>query len=440
MSGRDTSGLGVADMFAHAIDADAARGARRGGHAWTPGRERRRPTRRTEATGLGPDLWELELHPVRALEDLAPDIERIERDAAEPNVFFTLPFLRAAYPRLARTRGRRVGPVLLLCLYLTRADADGIDRRRLVLFLPLLTPQLGWPGRVAATAASSEFTPLGTPLVTRDVLDEAIERLLMLLADPAMTLPPLLALPDARIDGPVAQGFRRAAATLGLPSRGVQMHERAAHFAGADLALSRKRERDYARQLRRLEERGRIEFDEARTETAVLDAFEAFVALELATWKGRRGSALYNRKHITAFSRQAVAALAQREACAIHSLKLDGRTIASLIVLGDRGSGLCTWKTAFDARHSAASPGVQVLLTATKALDAEFEAGTVIDSLAVPDHPVMDRVWSGRLAMGTLLVGLNSRATPDVEGLAAAIERRDRLRAWLKAVRSALPV
>ena len=427
---------GMSDMFADSIDAAAMR--RRQGRGanlpWRAGRERRQPVRRASATGLGPDLWELELHPVRALEALAPDIRAVARDAAEPNIFFTLPLLRAAYPRLARMGARAFGPVHFLCLYLTRPGASGADERRLVLFMPLSVPQLGWPGRRAAMAAASEFTPIGTPLVADDVLDEATERVLSLLADPAMTLPPVLALPEARLEGPVAASFARAATSLGLALAVPRQGTRAVHHAGEAPALSRKRLRDHTRQVRRLESAGAVTFHAARGETAVLDAFEAFMVLELASWKGHRGSALYNRKHIAAFSRQAVAALARQGACTIHSVKLDGRTIASLIVLGDERTGLHTWKTAFDAAHHAASPGVQVLLAAMRRIDAERPAGLVTDSLAVEEHPVMDRVFAGRMSVGMQVVGLTTRAGDDVRRVAAAVRRRDRVRACAKAL------
>ena len=418
------------DIFADVIAVDALK--RRASGVLAAGRDRRQPVRRAFATGLGPDLWELELHPVRSLAALGPDIERVAREAAEPNVFFNLAPLEAAYPRLARTRSRAVGPVHFLCLYLTRPDGHGEERRRLALFAPLAVPRLGWPGHASAMTASTEYTPLGTPLVSRDLLDEATERCLMLLADPAMTLPATLTLPDGRADGPVSRSFRAAADRLGLPHEALQRRERAVHRAGEPVALARKRLRDHARQLRRLGEMGAVRFEEARAEGAVLDAFEAFMALELASWKGRRGSALYNRKHIAAFSRQSVAALAREGACAIHSMTLGGETIASLIVLGDERRGLVTWKTAFDADRHAASPGVQILLAATRAMDERLAPGTVVDSLAVADHPVMDRVWSGREAMETRVIGLTTRAGEDVRRLADAIRRRDRWRAWAK--------
>ena len=421
---------GPDDIFADVLDAASAR--RRHGRgartAWGVGAERRQGLRVARSTGLGPEAWTLELHPVRHLDELAADIADLHARAAEPNLFFGLAMLRAAFPRLARAR--RNGTVRLACLYREGAT------RRLELFAPLATPRLGWPGRPTAMVAASEYTPVGTPMVDRENLDEAAERWIALMADPALALPPTLVLPEQRLDAPVARALGRAASRLGVMHEQLGIHGRAVLRGGQGHALSRRRERDHERQLRRLAGLGETRFEVARDEAAVLDAFEAFVALELTSWKGQGGTALYNHKQIVAFSRQAVASLARERACAIHSLKLAPpgertRTIASLIVLGDAAGGeLYTWKTAYDDAFAAHSPGVLLLLEATRELAARD--GVLVDSLAVPGHPVMDRVWADRMTMGTLVVATSSRGASALRTLRAAMRRRERLRALVR--------
>ena len=419
------------DIFADVLDAASTRA--RHGHgsrrAWRAGTERREGLRVAHGTALGPDAWALELHPVRHLDRLADDIADLSARAAEPNLFFSLPVLRATFPRLARARPRRSGTVWLMALY--QAGGDGERERRLQLFAPLATPRLGWPARAAAMIAASEYTPVGTPLVDRDALAEAAERTVALLADPALALPPTLVMPETRMDGPVAAAFQNATRRLGVETETLGLHGRAVLRAGQAHALSRRRERDHERQLRQLRARGTVRFETARTQGDVLTAFETFVALELASWKGRGGTALYNRKQITAFSRETVASLARDGACAIHELTLDGATIASLIVLGDPASGdLCTWKTAYDAAHAPHSPGVLLMLHATRELAAL--PGVTVDSLARADHPVMNRVWADRITMGTLALATSSRGAGPFRSTVAAIERRERVREWAR--------
>src|SRR5690606_26431333 len=66
-----------------------------------------------------------------------------------------------------------------------------------------------------------------------------------------------------------------------------------------------------------------------------------------------------------------------------------------------------TWKTAYDEAYAQWSPGTLLMLEVTRShLDDPNILGT--DSCAVPDHPVMSRIWSERRPVGTLVVGLTS--------------------------------
>jgi hypothetical protein len=81
---------------------------------------------------------------------------------------------------------------------------------------------------------------------------------------------------------------------------------------------------------------------------------------------------------------------------------LAGRAIAALIVLRSGDSAWC-WKIAYDEQHARASPGVQLMLQATKALLAETGLARV-DSCAAPDHPMIDHIWRERLPLADRLV------------------------------------
>jgi hypothetical protein len=114
-------------------------------------------------------------------------------------------------------------------------------------------------------------------------------------------------------------------------------------------------------------------------------------------------------RYRAAFAREAVHRLAEQDMCRIHLLTLDGRTIACLIVFVEAGVAY-TWKTAYDETLSAYSPGTLLMIEVTKQhLDDPNIVMT--DSCAVPDHPVMSRLWAERKPMGTLVIGL----TPDAD-------------------------
>jgi hypothetical protein len=94
--------------------------------------------------------------------------------------------------------------------------------------------------------------------------------------------------------------------------------------------------------------------------------------------------------------------------CRIHSLRLDGRVVASLVVFVEQGVAY-TWKTAYDESLSTFSPGTLLMLEVTRQ-HLEDPNIQFTDSCAVPDHPVMSRLWSERMRMGTLIIGLTPAA------------------------------
>ena len=87
---------------------------------------------------------------------------------------------------------------------------------------------------------------------------------------------------------------------------------------------------------------------------------------------------------------------------------LDGETVAALIVFIERGVAY-TWKTAYDESLSPYSPGALLMIEATKAHLDDLNIA-LTDSCAAPDHPQMDRLWSERRRIGTLIVGLTPGA------------------------------
>ena len=150
----------------------------------------------------------------------------------------------------------------------------------------------------------------------------------------------------------------------------------------------------------------------ARGPDEIRHAIESFLTLEAAGWKGRERTAMAIDRYRAAFAREAVHRLAEQDMCRIHHLTLDGRTIACLVVFVEAGVAY-TWKTAYDETLSAYSPGTLLMIEVTKQhLDDPNIVMT--DSCAVPDHPVMSRLWAERKPMGTLVVGL----TPDADRLA----------------------
>ncbi|CDX42416.1 conserved hypothetical protein [Mesorhizobium plurifarium] len=350
----------------------------------------------------------LAIYPASAGFDLVEELDYLSARAIEPNVFFNPRFLAPAMPRL---EDREVRLAVI-------RDGDEY-RNRLRLLVPFSVERPAIPlGVPVMRTWSSPFGPLGTPLVDRDDPIGVIEDFFSMLSRPHLKLPKVFVLPDMRLDGPVASLLTSFADSRGLTMVTTGKVERPVLESSADgeeylkASLRAHHYREFRRLKRRLADQGKLEHVVARGPDEIRHAIESFLTLEAAGWKGRERTAMAIDRYRAAFAREAVHRLAEQDMCRIHLLTLDGRTIACLIVFVEAGVAY-TWKTAYDEPLSAYSPGTLLMIEVTKQhLDDPNIVMT--DSCAVPDHPVMSRLWVERKPMGTLVVGL----TPDADRLA----------------------
>ena len=401
-------------------------------------RHKRLPTLRSSSSGLSANLWELELVPAFGLNRLSGAIDGLIKRSIDQNIFFESPVLLSAWPRLTSLLAPH--GAWMLCLWETIGET-----RELRLFMPVRLNLVGFPRQKVLQPLSNEFMPLGTPLIDRDCAGEACETLLRLLADPSMNLPSVIDFTHLRRTENAFKHLTKAAESLGLPFAEANTHDRAALFSSQDrddtsaretkdfTALSKKRLRELNRQMRKLSETAEIQFEIAKTQDEILDAFEGFMTLELKGWKGRHGTALYNHKSIAAFSRQIVASLAATNGCEIHTMKQNGKTIAGLIWLGRKGD-LAPWKMAFEENLSLYSPGMLMMQLSTNQIAAR-KSFKRADSLAVTDHWMMNRIWSGRIEITDLAICLNDGAKDELD---LVIESKKRLSNWKKKAKAVL--
>ncbi|RAZ86649.1 GNAT family N-acetyltransferase [Mesorhizobium hawassense] len=347
----------------------------------------------------------LAIYPASAGFDLVEELDYLCARTVEPNVFFNPRFLAPAMPRL---EDREVRLAVI-------RDGDEY-RNRLRLLVPFSVERPAIPlGVPVMRTWSSPFGPLGTPLVDRDDPVGVIEDFFSMLSRPHLKLPKVFVLPDMRLDGPVATLLTSFADSRGLTMVTTGKVERPVLESDADgedylkASLRSHHYREFRRLKRRLADHGKVEHVVARGPDEIRHAIESFLTLEAAGWKGRERTAMAIDRYRAAFAREAVHRLAEHDMCRIHMLTLDGRTIACLVVFVEAGVAY-TWKTAYDEALSAYSPGTLLMIEVTRQhLDDPNIVMT--DSCAVPDHPVMSRLWAERKPMGTLVIGL----TPDAD-------------------------
>ncbi|WP_073052972.1 GNAT family N-acetyltransferase [Kaistia soli] len=323
------------------------------------------------------------------------EIEEGWRDLAnlspDANPFFAPTVLRSALDTLAATSVAILAPTG--------------ETGRLAALAPVAAMRLG---RIAPAVGvwTHLYGPLGTPLIDPDDPEFAVARLVAAM-DGKRSGRRILVFPDLPLGGVAAEALRRHAEASGRPVRIIGEHRRAVLHPGSleggvRASLPAKTRKELGRQLRRLGDSGSVTFSTVTAGPGLMVALDAFLALEQSGWKGTRGTALAMKGEALAFVRAVVAA-AEPGQIRIDTLAVDGRPAAMLTSFRSGGT-MVTWKIAHDESLGRFSPGVQVMLAASEAFTAD-PALKIVDSLASAGHPMIDRLWPERQAVGTLTIG-----------------------------------
>lgn len=330
------------------------------------------------------------LEPVEALPRLSERIHRLAERSLEPNPFLLPEFLEPAIQAIGKK-------TLRLAIFSDRDD--------LHFFAPVVAGSGSMLARRTFSVWAHPYAPLGTPLIDRETAPQATDSLLAHMRTSGRTL---FSIPHLPIDGPSAKALRDAAERSGFSTiaerqmRPILYPDMAAGIAEFDRMVSAKRRHDLDRQLRRLCEAGAVSFMWARTATEIESAFNMFIALEAAGWKGRRGTALARRQRVHEFARIAVTQLAQRGHAEIDVLRVGDKPIAALIRFDYRGLSI-PWKVAFDESFAAFSPGKQIMCDETRRWLADPNVERV-DPVCEEDNPLMAPLWPDRELYATLLI------------------------------------
>ncbi len=340
------------------------------------------------------------LHEPAELSAWEPALEALARDAVEPNVFHEHWMLRAAWEALR--------PDAVRLLLVQDARAVGPAQRVWAAF-PVAVGRVhaALPLPVARLWCHA-YSPLCTPLVRPG---RELASLSALTAWTRAELGPTatLSLDFISNDGPI----RRAVSQLGPRSRSpvwtVTDYERAVYRRvaerppGLEHVLSKHKRHELRRQRRRLAERGELTVTHLSNSEDPSDFIEEFLALEASGWKRRSGTAMACDPQSAQFFRVMARQAHARGRLRGTSIRLDGRAIAQSVDLLTRDGGFA-FKTAFDERWARYSVGVLLELEGLLDLQARPELAW-LDSCAAPDHPVIGRLWLGRRAIASLVVG-----------------------------------
>jgi CelD/BcsL family acetyltransferase involved in cellulose biosynthesis len=299
---------------------------------------------------------------------------------------------------------------------------DGMAR--LIGLIPVISMWRAYKIPLPALVSADPYGTLGTPLLDRDIADDAVARLMR---EAQRAGAHALILHDVSVDGAAMKAFTEVLRQGGLRPRLLQSHVRAVLDARRDAdellrdALGAKKLKELRRQRNRLAEHGAIRFDVARTPKEIAAAIETFLTLEASGWKARRGTALMQDDGDAGFVRRATVALAETGQCEIVTLHAGDTPVAAAIVLRHQDRAFY-FKLGVDERFAKWSPGVQLTLELTRHLCAD-PAIALADSTASADHPMINPIWRGRLEIGDVLIPLRP-SDPVVSLIHAAITLR----------------
>jgi O-antigen/teichoic acid export membrane protein/CelD/BcsL family acetyltransferase involved in cellulose biosynthesis len=347
-------------------------------------------------------------------ERLEPELRDLALRAVEPNPFQDHAFI-GAFCKHQRQN-----------VYLALAWRKSVDGARLIGAAAFLAgkSRIGLSTAVLTAPLSAALAFLGTPLVDGELISEALRAMLDAIArDPK--LPKSVVIVDLT-DGPVLAALLPALAARGKSPVVLDRRQRpmlsaevdaSSYFNQSMSAASRKKLRQHRR---RLAQHGPVETVTHAGPQAACAAFERFLAMEAAGWKGRSGTAILCNDLHAAIARDFFSRMAAADRAWVEALHVGGR-IASAQVLLRSGRAAFTWKIAYDEAFAEYSPGVLLL----EDFSAKLLADPTIDftdSCSHGDGGFMAELWRERRQTVDLMFDLRRAGSPAFD-VAAGAER-----------------
>ncbi|WP_029583730.1 GNAT family N-acetyltransferase [Bradyrhizobium sp. URHD0069] len=342
--------------------------------------------------------------------------------AVEPNGYYLPDWALAVN---ASARGR-TGVSALSAWSDASSAQDGAAR--LIGLAPVISMWRAYKVPLPVLVSADPYGTLCTPVLDRDMANDAVAGLMR---EARKAGAHALILRDVSLDGAAMKAFTETLRQGGMRPRLLQSHVRACLDATSDAdellreALGTKKQKELRRQRNRLAEHGAIHFDVARTREEVAPALEIFLRLEARGWKAKRGTALMQDNGDVDFARRAAIALAEMGQCEVVTLRAGDIPVAAAVVLRHQDRAFY-FKLGVDERFAKFSPGVQLTLELTRHLCAD-PAIALADSTASADHPMINPIWRGRLAIGDVLIPLRP-SDPVVPLIHAAVTLRKLVR------------
>jgi len=175
----------------------------------------------------------------------------------------------------------------------------------------------------------------------------------------------------------------------------------------AQAPISGRHLKGIRRQERRLSEQGKLTYLHLSSPTDAKAWLDAYTEIEAAGWKGWAGTSFLLREADRVFFFSAMLSAAERGRLMMLGMQLDGRWIAMKCNV-TAGDGAFALKITYDETCSSHSPGVLLEMENIRRLH-DMRQIEWMDACAVPDHSMINRLWSDRRVIQTLLIATRKR-------------------------------
>jgi CelD/BcsL family acetyltransferase involved in cellulose biosynthesis len=319
--------------------------------------------------------------------------DELAENALEPNAFYESWALMPALRTYARGADLKIVLVYL--------SPDGTRKEPLLCgFVPLQRRRLHKGLPVAILEPWQHlYCFLSTPLLRKGHATQALDVLFDWLNDDPRG-GALLRLNLVSGDGGFAKALTEVCGRRRRTSYVAQSYCRAVIEPRSDAvsyireALAGRHFKEYRRQERVLAKHGHYERRVLKAGDDIADWAEMFLRLEAKGWKGEQGSALASSPADAEYFRQLVNGAAERGKLTMLGLFLNGEPLALKCNFAS-GAGSFAFKIAFDEAYAATSPGVLLELANIELLH-DSASTHWMDSCAVAEHPMINRLWLER--------------------------------------------
>jgi len=257
-----------------------------------------------------------------------------------------------------------------------------------------------WPALLEALPYNYAF--LSSPVIDPGYVEQVIPAFFAAI-EQTSSLPKVLSIKSFDAECPSYPAILKSLAGRGIVP--LVLAEHARPFVTREFGI--KRSGSTRKKLRqdwnRLTALGAVEVLNDRTPAGAGQAFETFLALEKASWKGAQGTALLSDSRDAAFVRNLLQQLAARQNASVALLRVNGEAVAAQVLMYC-GATAYTWKTAFDANYAKYSPGTLLIDRVTD----ELFAGSDVDAInsCAAETSFMAQLWAGRRNMVDLLFNI----------------------------------